>query len=164
MDGYLCSQCYFSYYVSVCAFVYYCIQRAASAGWSPVLFRVMEGVSAYIVPGSIIVLLFLIYSSVGHGNHIFAWMYTSIDPTAENYDYAMEVKDWWLNIPGWLIRSVIYALIWIGFRHFIVKNSRAQDSASDLKPYKRNFTLSVIFIVVFLVTELFMAFRLVNVN
>lgn len=144
--------------VSVCAFVYYCIQRAASAGWSPVLFRVMEGVSAYIVPGSIIVLAFLIWSSVGHGNHMFAWMYTSIDPTAENYDYAMEVKDWWLNIPGWLIRSVIYVLIWIGFRHFIIKNSRAEDTASDLKPYKRNFTLSVVFLVVFLTTELFMAF------
>ena len=43
--------------VSVCAFVYYCIQRAASAGWSPVLFRVMEGVSAYIVPGSIMRLI-----------------------------------------------------------------------------------------------------------
>ncbi len=144
--------------VSVCAFVYYCIQRAATAGWSPVLFRVMEGVSAYIVPGSLIVLIFLIWSSVGHGNHMFAWMYTSIDPTAENYDYAMEVKDWWLNIPGWLIRSFIYVLIWIGFRHFIIKNSRAQDEASDLKPYKRNFTLSVVFLVVFLTTELFMAF------
>ncbi len=144
--------------VSVCAFVYYCIQRAATAGWSPVLFRVMEGVSAYIVPGSLIVLIFLIWSSVGHGNHMFAWMYTSIDPTAENYDYAMEVKDWWLNIPGWLIRSFIYVLIWIGFRHFIIKNSRAQDEATDLKPYKRNFTLSVVFLVVFLTTELFMAF------
>ncbi len=144
--------------LSVCAFVYYCIQRASTAGWSPVLFRVMEGVSAYIVPGSIIVLVFLIASSAGHANHMFAWMYTSVDPTAANYDYAMETKGWWLNIPFWLIRAVIYVLIWIGFQHFIIKNSRLQDEASDLKPYKRNFTLSVVFLVVFLVTELFMAF------
>lgn len=144
--------------LSVCAFVYYAIQRASSAGWSPVLFRVMEGVSAYILPGSLIVLAFLIYSSVGHGNHIFAWMYTSVDPTAANYDFAMETKGWWLDIPFWLIRSVIYVLIWIGFRHFIVKNSRLQDTASDLKPFNRSFTLSVVFLVVFLVTELFMAF------
>ncbi len=144
--------------ISVCAFVYYCIQRASTAGWSPVLFRVMEGVSAYIVPGSIIVLVFLIASSAGHANHMFAWMYTSVDPTAANYDYAMETKGWWLNIPFWLIRSVIYVLIWIGFQHFIIKNSRLQDESSDLKPYKRNFTLSVVFLVVFLVTELFMAF------
>ena len=144
--------------IAVCILVFYAVQRAASAGWSPVLFRVMEALSAYILPGSILVLLFLVYSSVMHGNHMFAWVYTSIDPTAENYDFAMETKDWWLNVPGWLIRSVIYVLIWVGFRYFMVKNSRAQDEATDLKHYRRNFTLSVVFIVIFLVSELFMAF------
>ncbi len=144
--------------ISVCVLVFYAIQRAASAGWSPVLFRVMEGITAYILPGSILVLLFLVYSSVGHGNHMFAWMYTSIDPTAENYDFAMETKDWWLNIPGWLIRSVIYVLIWVGFRHFMVKHSRAQDEASDLKHFNKSFKFSVIFLIVFLVSQLFMAF------
>jgi hypothetical protein len=144
--------------IAVCILVFYAVQRAASAGWSPVLFRVMEALSAYILPGSILVLLFLVYSSVMHGNHMFAWVYTSIDPTAENYDFAMETKDWWLNVPGWLIRSVLYVLIWVGFRYFMVKNSRAQDEATDLKHFNRNFTLSVVFIVIFLVSELFMAF------
>jgi len=144
--------------IAVCILVFYAIQRASSAGWSPVLFRVMEGLTAYIVPGSLLILAFLIYSSVGHGNHMFAWMYTSIDPTAENYDFVMETKDWWLNVPGWLIRSVIYVLIWIGFRHFIIKNSRAQDEASDVSHFQKAFKLSVIFLAVFLVSELFMAF------
>ena len=64
----------------------------------------------------------------------------------------------WLNVPGFLTRAVIYVLIWVGFRHFIVKNSRAQDTANDLKAFNKNFTLSVVFLVVFLVSELFMAF------
>ncbi len=144
--------------ISVCVLVFYAMQRAASAGWSPVLFRVMEGLTAYIVPGSILILLFLIYSSVGHGNHLFAWMYTSIDPTAENYDFAMVTKDWWLNIPGWLIRSVIYVSIWIGFRHLILKNSRAQDEATDTKHFMKSFNYSVLFLALFLLSELFMAF------
>jgi hypothetical protein len=143
--------------IAVCILVFYAIQRASSAGWSPVLFRVMEGLTAYIVPGSFLVLIFLIYSAM-HGNHIFAWMYTSIDPSAENYDFAMETKDWWLNIPGFLIRAFVYVLIWVGFRHFIIKNSRAEDNATDLKPFNRNFKLSVIFLVVFLISELFMGF------
>ena len=29
---------------------FYAIQRAAQAGWSPVLFRVMEGITAYSSP------------------------------------------------------------------------------------------------------------------
>ncbi|WP_117881771.1 quinol:cytochrome C oxidoreductase [Aureibaculum luteum] len=143
--------------ISVCALVYYAIQRAASAGWSPVLFRVMEGVTGYIGIGSLIVLAFLVASAM-HGNHMFAWMYASADPTAANFDFAMETKDWWLNIPGFLIRAVIYVSIWIGFRHFILKNSRLQDESGDLKYFKRSFNLSVVFLVVFLVSELFMAF------
>jgi hypothetical protein len=144
--------------IAVCVLVFYAIQRASSAGWSPVLFRVMEGLTAFIVPGSILILIFLLYSSIGHGNHMFAWMYTSIDPAAPNFDEAMETKDWWLNIPWWLIRAVIYILIWNGFRYFIIKNSRAQDNASDVSHFKKAFKLSVIFLVVFLVSELFMAF------
>jgi len=147
----------FFFFISLCALVYYAIQRAATAGWSPVLFRVMEGVTAYIVPGSLIVLALLVISSM-HGNHLFAWMYTSIDPNADNYDFAMETKDWWLNVPFFLTRAVIYVVLWIGFRHIIVKTSRAQDTATDLKPYKKNFTQSIVFLVVFLVFELFLAF------
>lgn len=143
--------------VSVCALVFYAIQRASMAGWSPLLFRVMESTTAFIVPGSVLIILFLILSSM-HYNHVFAWMFTSIDPSAPNYDFAMETKDWWLNVPGFLTRSVIYVLIWIGFRHFMIKNSRKQDFTENLKPYHSNFKLSVIFLVVFLVSELFMAF------
>ncbi|MDY7394570.1 quinol:cytochrome C oxidoreductase [Aureibaculum sp. 2210JD6-5] len=143
--------------ISVCALVYYAIQRAASAGWSPVLFRVMEGVTGYIGIGSLIVLAFLIASAM-HANHIFAWMFVSSDPTAANYDFAMETKEWWLNVPWFLIRAVIYILIWVGFRHFILKSSRMLNETGDLKYFKKSFTLSVVFLVVFLVSELFMAF------
>ena len=35
---------------------FYAIQYASQAGWSPVLFRVMEGITAYVLPGGLIVL------------------------------------------------------------------------------------------------------------
>lgn len=143
--------------VAVCALVFYAIQIAAKAGWSIVLYRIMEAVTAYILPGSVLILVFLLISSM-HGNHMFAWMFTSTDPTAPNYDFAMETKAWWLNIPGFLIRTVIYVLIWIGFRYFLIKNSRDLAGTGDLKYYRRNYNLSVLFLVVFLVSELYMAF------
>ncbi|RPD99031.1 quinol:cytochrome C oxidoreductase [Aureibaculum marinum] len=143
--------------ISVCALVFYAIQRAASAGWSPVLFRVMEGVTGYIVIGSVIILVFLAASAM-HANHMFAWMFKSSDPTAANFDFAMETKEWWLNVPWFLIRSVIYVLIWIGFRHLILKNARLQEETGDMKYFKKSFKFSVIFLVMFLASELFMAF------
>ena len=41
---------------------FYAIQRAAQAGWSPVLYRVMEGITAYLLPGGIIVIVILALS------------------------------------------------------------------------------------------------------
>ena len=52
---------------------FYAIQRAAQAGWSILLFRVMEGITAYLLPGSIIVFVLLVLSGL-HLNHLFVWM------------------------------------------------------------------------------------------
>ncbi|MCH1384895.1 MAG: quinol:cytochrome C oxidoreductase, partial [Flavobacteriaceae bacterium] len=52
---------------------FYAIQRAAQAGWSILLFRVMEGITAYLLPGTIIVFVLLVLSGL-HLNHIFVWM------------------------------------------------------------------------------------------
>ena len=64
---------FFFLMVSVCVLVFYAIQWAAQAGWSIVLFRVMEGITAYILPGSILLFLFLLLSGL-HMNHIYVWM------------------------------------------------------------------------------------------
>ncbi len=50
----------FIFLISLGVFVFYALQNASQAGWSPVLFRVMEGISSYLVPGGIIVYLLLV--------------------------------------------------------------------------------------------------------
>jgi hypothetical protein len=48
--------------IAVGALAFYAIQWVAQAGWSPMLFRVMEGITAYVLPGSIIFfVLFIIF-------------------------------------------------------------------------------------------------------
>ena len=59
--------------IALGALAFYAIQNAASAGWSPVLFRVMEGISAYLIPGAIIVFVLLVLG-VMHIHHLFVWM------------------------------------------------------------------------------------------
>ena len=39
---------FFFFMISLGALAFYAIQHAAQAGWSPVLFRVMEGITAYL--------------------------------------------------------------------------------------------------------------------
>lgn len=143
---------FFFLMISVCVLVFYSIQWAAQAGWSIVLFRIMEAISAYILPGSILLFLFLLASAM-HLNHLYVWM----APEALE-DEIIQGKAWWLNVPGWLIRSVIYLATYNIFRFLLRKNSLALDVSGDIKIYKKNFNLAVIFIVVFGIFELFMSF------
>jgi hypothetical protein len=138
--------------IAVTVLVFYAIQWAAQAGWSIVLFRVMEAITAYILPGSILLFLFLLASGM-HLNHIYAWM----APEAAT-DEIIQGKSWWLNVPGWLIRSAIYLAVYNVFRYLLRKNSLALDNTGDIKIYKKNFNLAVGFIVTFGILELFMSF------
>src|SRR5690606_7750677 len=89
--------CIFFMFIALGVFTFNKLQYAGSAGWSPVLYRVMEGISAYLLPGSIIFFLLLI-ASVLHLNHMFIWMDDSI--VAE--DSIIQAKTDFLNIPFFL--------------------------------------------------------------
>lgn len=133
------------------------IQYAASAGWSPVLFRVMEGLSAYLLPGSIIVFILLVCSSL-HLNHLFVWMAEGVtDPNSPNYDSIIAGKSAYLNIPFFLIRAVIFLAGWNIFRVVSRKNSIALDETGDLNYYKKNFKLAAMYLVFFIITESIMS-------
>ena len=61
---------FFFFMISLGVLAFYAIQRAAQAGWSPVLYRVMEGITAYLLPGGIIVLVILILSTTVSYTHL----------------------------------------------------------------------------------------------
>ena len=133
------------------------IQYAASAGWSPVLFRVMEGLSAYLLPGSIIFFILLLASSF-HMNHMFVWMADGItDPESANYDFIIAGKAAYLNVPFFLIRAIIFLAGWNIFRIMSRKNSIALDETGDLTFYKKNFKLAATYLVFFIVSESIMS-------
>jgi len=142
----------FFFMVSLLVLVFYAIQWAAEAGWSIVLFRVMEALTAYVLPGSIILFLILLASGF-HLNHLYVWM----SPEAV-HDEALQAKSWWLNIPGFLVRAFIYLVVYNIFRCLLVKNSRKLDETKDNKMYIKTKNFAVGFLVFFGIAELFMSF------
>ena len=50
--------CIFFLLISLGVLAFYGIQQVAQAGWSPVLFRVMQGITAYLPVGSVIFFIF----------------------------------------------------------------------------------------------------------
>ncbi len=143
---------FFFFMISLGTLAFYAIQRAAQAGWSPLLFRVMEGITGYLLPGGIIVLVILLLSAL-HFNHLFIWM----DPEVVEHDKIIKAKSGYLNVPFFLARGVFYLAGWSLYRYFSRKFSIAQDNSSDISNHVKNFKLSAGFLAFFIVTESMMS-------
>ena len=143
--------------ISLGALAFYAIQQVAQAGWSPVLFRVMQGITAYLPVGSVIVFILLALGAF-HFHHLFVWMDKDlIDPASPKFDKLISNKSGYLNEYFWLIRAAVFIIGWNLYRHFSRKNCLAQDEASDNSFYKKNFKMSAGFLVFFIVTESIMS-------
>ena len=140
---------FFFMMISLGVLAFYAIQYASQAGWSPVLFRVMEGITYYLLPGSILVLLIAIVAD----KHIFIWM----DPEVVAHDKIIQGKESWLNKSSFILRGIIYIGGWSLYRYFTRKFSLAQDKAKNNKNFKRNFQISAGFLVFFIYTESMMS-------
>lgn len=144
---------FFFFMIGLGALAFYAVQYAAQAGWSPMLLRVMEAVSGYIIPGGIIMIILFLCAGVFHLNHMFIWM----DPEVVANDELIAGKASYLNVPFFLIRAVIYLGGWITYRHFARKFSLKQDDANDYYWHRKSFRAAAMFLVFFMVTESMMS-------
>jgi hypothetical protein len=144
--------CIFFLLVTLGVLAFYAIQQVAQAGWSPVLFRVMQGITAYLPVGSVIFFVILVLCGL-HFNHLFVWL----DPEVVAHDKLIAAKSGYLNFPFWIIRAAIFLIGWNLYRYYSRKNCLAQDEAKDDSFYKKNFKISAGFLVFFIVTESIMS-------
>jgi len=142
----------FVFMLALGVLAFYAIQRAAQAGWSPLLFRVMEGITAYLVPGGIVIFVILVLS-VLHMNHLFVWM----DPEVVAQDTLLQNKSGYLNPTFFLIRALIYLGGWIFYQQYSRKLSLAQDEADDNSNFVKNFRWAAGFLAFYLVSESMMS-------
>ncbi len=143
---------FFFFMLSLGTLAFYAVQRASQAGWSPLLFRVMEAITAYLVPGGIIVFVILVLS-VLHMNHLFVWM----DPETVAHDELLQGKAGYLNPVFFLVRAAIFLGGWIGYREISRRLSLAQDASDDNSNFKKNFKWSAAFLVFYLISESMMS-------
>ena len=136
---------FFFFMIALGVLAFLAIQYAAQAGWSPVLFRVMEAITAYVLPGAIIVFVFALFAN----KHIFIWM----DPEVVAHDAIIQGKQGFLNKTTFIILSVVFILGWSAYRFIVRRLSLAQDNASDDSNFKKAFRWSAGFLVFYIVTE-----------
>ncbi len=142
---------FFFFMISLGTLAFYAIQHVSQAGWSIVLFRVMEGITAYLPIGGVLLFVFFVLSATQ--NHLFSWM----DPEVVANDMLIQNKAGYLNVPFFLGRAAFYILGWVLYRNYARKMTIAQDASSDLSNYRKLFKSSAAFLVFFLVTESMMS-------
>jgi len=147
---------FFFFMIALGVLAFYAVQYAAQAGWSPVLFRVMEGITSYVLPGGLIVLAIAFVAD----SHLFVWLTDGMTTKgSDNYDALVAGKSGWLNKTGFFIRGLIFLGGWSLYRYFSRKFSVAQDNAdvNDNRNFKKNFRISAAFLVFFIYTESMMS-------
>lgn len=112
------------------------------AGWAVALRRVPEAMTALLPVAALgLGLVLLTHPS------LYPWS----DP-ARGGEPLSPFQRVWLTRPFFLLRSLIYLVLWIGLAFAMVRISRQQDQTGAASLTARNVCLSAIFLVVFAVT------------
>ncbi|OGX85025.1 quinol:cytochrome C oxidoreductase [Hymenobacter lapidarius] len=136
--------------VSTIGTVFLAINYVAYAGWSVMVKRIAEALSAWVIPGAVIMfVVFLI------GRHdIFHWTHEGImEKGNPNYDAIIAGKSGFLNIPFYLIRTIIYLGIWAYFSWKLRQLSLAEDQLGGTVWFHKSINASALFLVLYAVTS-----------
>ena len=136
--------------VSTVGTVFMAINYVAYAGWSVMVKRIAEALSAWVIPGGVIMLVVFLL-----GRHdIFHWTHDGImTKGSANYDAIIAGKSGFLNLPFYLIRMISYLVIWAAFTWKLRQLSLKEDLVGGTQWFHKSVTASALFLVLYAVTS-----------
>ena len=144
---------YFFIGIAVFGVFFVAKQYVSEAGWSIVLKRVPEAVMSAL-PVMSLIMLFIMFASIMHWNHIYHWLHEGImDPANDHYDKIIAGKEAYLNGSFFIIRTIIYLLGWNYFAKKLRALSVLEDKVEGTAIHFKSVSTSAWFIVFFAVTS-----------
>jgi hypothetical protein len=120
--------------------VFIAFHYITGATWGIAVRRVPEAMSTLIPVGAIgLLAVFIFHPS------IYPWTSAAHAPV----EAAAWFKHFWLQRPFFIVRAMIYLLLWLGMAAAFVRNSYRQDQDRDPKHTRSNERLAAIFLAVF---------------
>lgn len=130
-----------AYYITglgVAGIMFVAIHYVSGASWGTVFRRVPEAMWILLPIGFVLMLCILPGMST-----IYEWA----NPEHVAHDTALQSKAAWLNPNGYIIRLVLWFLIWIIPGWLLLRHSSSQDEDGDLSHTRSNVRLSAIWLV-----------------
>jgi hypothetical protein len=138
--------------ISVVGTVFMAIQYVAYAGWSVVVKRINEALSAWLVPGGVLMLLVFAASLLNHD--LFHWTVPGImTKGTATYDPIVAGKSSFLSVPFYIIRTVSYLVIWAVFSWKLRQLSLQEDQNGGTFYFHKSIVAAALFLVLFAVTS-----------
>lgn len=128
--------------ISLAGVLFLALLYVTNAGWAAALKRIPEAFASMFP----IVALLMLGVFVGIPQ-LYEWSHTD----AFMHDAILQKKTAWLNVPWFVVRTVVYLGIWFFFARLIVgrKTEVGNNDGIALRAFKRKKTASAIFLVVF---------------
>ncbi|MES2730349.1 MAG: quinol:cytochrome C oxidoreductase [Bacteroidota bacterium] len=122
----------------------------AYAGWSSAIIRVPLSFGNYLpIAGILTLAIFLL----GH-HDLFHWTHSELfDPASKEFDKIIAGKAFWLNLPFFISRLVIYFVLWFVVFSLIKKTSLEEDVHGGTSYWHKNTVYGAVFIIVFAVSS-----------
>ena len=127
--------------ISISAIFFVAIQYVSQAGWSAGILRVPLAIGRWLLPGS--VLMLIVFAITNHD--IFHWTHEYLyDKSDPRYDYVIDGKKAYLNLPFFLSRMVFFLGIWYFFYVLILKHIAKEDKLGGTASWEKLFTISTV--------------------
>jgi len=136
--------------ISISAIFFVAIQYVSQAGWSSGILRVPLAIGRWLLPGS--VLMLVVFAITNHD--VFHWTHEYLyDKSDPRYDYVIDGKKAYLNLPFFLGRMVFFLGIWYLFYALILKHVAREDKLGGTESWQKLFTISTVFVVFYAFTQ-----------
>jgi hypothetical protein len=121
------------------------VQYASGAAWSVGIRRIPEAMSLLLPLGALGIIIVL-------------QIHPQIYPWASGGEHIEGFKHFWLSLPFFRARALVYLGSWMAFAFAIVRTSRRQDRDGDVSHTRRNVRISAGFLAVLAVTLILASF------
>ena len=114
------------------------INYTAFAGWSAGFIRIPLALGAFLPIGGVLLLVVWIF---GH-HDLFHWTHSYLtDPNSPQFDKIINDKTWYLNLPFYLARMVVFVGAWTLFWMMMTNINKKEDlEGNDLSPLRNGYS------------------------